>query len=70
MAILSDEKSQAAADVLVAEISANQPQIELVERAEIDRVRREHALTATGSAENSLQLAGLLRATGCWRWKP
>jgi len=63
LAIIADDQNVAAADMLVARLSA-QPSVELVERQEIDRILAEQKLTRqfAASAANYGRMATLLRA--------
>ncbi len=61
LAIIADEPNAAAADLLTARLSAS-PTLDLVERAELDRILAEQKLTRDLGADAGARLAGLLGA--------
>lgn len=61
LAIITDEANAAAADLLTVQLSSSKT-LELVERAELDRVLAEQKLTRDLGAEAGARLAGLLGA--------
>ncbi len=61
LAIIADEPNAATADLLTARLSSS-PTLELVERAELDRVLAEQKLTRDLGTDAGARLAGLLGA--------
>ncbi|MGB8355732.1 MAG: hypothetical protein WCD79_17665, partial [Chthoniobacteraceae bacterium] len=63
IAIIADEASQPAVDLLTAKLSGDKGLV-LLERAEIDKVMQEHQLSKQGDLEHQLDLSKLLKAQG------
>ncbi|HEY8240963.1 MAG TPA: hypothetical protein VIH35_05925, partial [Kiritimatiellia bacterium] len=64
IAILADKRLAAVGDLLTAELSGK-PGLQLVERAELERVMKEQALAGAVSVEGALKLGRLVGADGC-----